>query len=144
MSVEYSPRYRCLPVPATILGNRKAILIISAPFILQAQSRNHPQSDCDYEPALVSSSSRKIPTSAHNRQWRIACQYPRAQVIQMCTHEGCTKGYTKPSRLEEHERSQHLQSSSTTLFIFQFPNNQLILFTASFHICETCNKVIFA
>lgn len=101
-----SPRMSISPLlSATVLGKRKAVRK-SASLVLHLASSpepSHPQSDSDFEPPtspVNSSKFQPLPPIIINGQL-----VENTKRRYKCTHKGCTKAYTKPSRLEEHERS---------------------------------------
>ena len=114
---------------STVLGKRKQVRD-SAPLILHLASSPEPihtQSDSDFEletekglPPIIVNGELVLNTK---RKYK-------------CTYEGCTKAYTKPSRLEEHERS-HTGDVSPSLSIIptNHPPHQQRPFT-----CPTCPK----
>lgn len=56
--------------------------------------------------------------------------------VYKCTFNACEKSYTKPSRLEEHERSHTGDVSCSYIFALLWPTR----FTKRPFVCTTCNK----
>ena len=84
-----------------VIGKRKHAAVSEDPLVLHLSSSPSPsrdlRSDSEYEsPQAVFDigTSTVQPTSKPPYQKRFKC-----------AHEGCTKAYSKPSRLAEHERS---------------------------------------
>ncbi|KAJ7125020.1 hypothetical protein C8R44DRAFT_782068 [Mycena epipterygia] len=80
----------------SILGKRNRAL---SQYLLRLTSSPEPcgLSDSDFEP--VASTSKAHPLLINGTL------VPHTNKRYKCTHEGCDKAYSKPSRLEEHERS---------------------------------------
>lgn len=97
MSTSSSP-----PATVTVLGKRKVQRLV-----LHLESSPEPsrtQSDSDFEPpvdfhAPIASSSKLPPIVINGKI------VENTKKRYKCTHNECTKAYSKPSRLEEHERS---------------------------------------
>src|SRR5882762_4859297 len=84
---------------ATILGKRKAVKY-SAPLILHlalSPEPSHVQSHLSE--ALIPPEKTFLPIIVNGKL------VVNTKKKYRCTYQGCTKAYTKPSRLEEHERS---------------------------------------
>ncbi|TBU49645.1 hypothetical protein BD309DRAFT_909197 [Dichomitus squalens] len=80
-----------------ILGKRKRrdSLVIHLP---------SPAPSCEYDPAYTESEYEPSQASDHPTKGP-SREEVKAKRDYVCTFEGCTKAYTKPSRLAEHERS---------------------------------------
>ncbi|THV06098.1 hypothetical protein K435DRAFT_816192 [Dendrothele bispora CBS 962.96] len=88
---------------SAVLGKRKTR---NPDYVLQLASSPEPQdltapSDSDFEPLREPSSSKDTPRPILVNGKLIS----NTKKCYKCTFEGCDKTYTKPSRLEEHERS---------------------------------------
>ncbi|KAJ8076903.1 hypothetical protein PM082_001326 [Marasmius tenuissimus] len=94
----------------TILGKRKATK--SSEYVLHLVSDSDPAgaTDSEFEPSELEQQST-------SKKQRVGLNASKPVLLNgklvpsdirkryACTYEGCTKAYTKPSRLEEHERS---------------------------------------
>ncbi|PPR02412.1 hypothetical protein CVT26_011380 [Gymnopilus dilepis] len=88
----------------TVLGKRKAsrldeplvLHLKSSPIPAQSSNPGHADSDSS---SPVASSSKATPILVNGTL------VPKTKKCYHCTFEGCEKAYSKPSRLEEHERS---------------------------------------
>jgi len=118
---------------ASILGKRQASRKDS--FILHlASSSSHGPSDSDFEPLQLSSSNTQssfsLPIIVNGTL------VPPIKKRYKCTHNGCDKAYSKPSRLEEHERS-HTGQVIVFLSKVNFTLNQSLQRP---FVCIKCNK----
>ncbi|KAF5375073.1 hypothetical protein D9758_000102 [Tetrapyrgos nigripes] len=91
-----------LTATKTVLGKRKTR---NPDYVLHLASSPEPQdltapSDSDFEPPPEASSSKAVPRPILINGNLVAGTKKRYK----CTVEGCDKAYTKPSRLEEHQR----------------------------------------
>lgn len=114
--------------PSSSLGKRKLreSPSQSAPITLQSShlsrapspaSESESDPDSDYNSILTvtdeteeedDTSSDGVHSSKHQSHLKVASgsqQKPQRPRKYICSHEGCPKAYTKPSRLTEHERS---------------------------------------
>ena len=123
-------------VSATVLGKRKAVRDSASLVLHLASSPDpcHTQSDSDFEPQSSPGPASKphLPRPIIVNGELVSSTAKRYK----CTHAGCTKAYTKPSRLEEHERSHTGEVGN-----LQWPLiSQLIAYLQRPFLCETCNK----
>jgi hypothetical protein len=81
---------------ATVLGKRKAVTSLVL-HLASSPEPSHPQSDSDFEPEVQ---AKALPPIIVNGKL-----VENTKKRYRCTYQGCSKAYTKPSRLEEHERS---------------------------------------
>lgn len=84
-------------ISTTVLGKRKAVRD-SVSLVLHLASgseSSHALSDSDFEPQALS-----LPPLIINGKL-----VENTKKKYRCTYQGCTKAYTKPTRLQEHERS---------------------------------------
>ncbi|KAL0577742.1 hypothetical protein V5O48_004236 [Marasmius crinis-equi] len=93
---------------STILGKRKATS--NPEYVLHLVSSPEPPgaTDSEFEPSEPEPSSKKQRVALNDSKpillnGKLATCDTKKRYA--CTYDGCTKAYTKPSRLEEHERS---------------------------------------
>jgi general transcription factor IIIA len=93
----------------TVLGKRKN-KVTSETLLLQlsASESNHDQSDVSrYEPESEAESRQALQNSGRKSEFVLVngSLVKNAKKKFHCTFSGCDKSYSKPCRLEEHERS---------------------------------------
>lgn len=95
------------PRSVTVLGKRKT----RDALVLHVSASSDAASDSEYAPAaspvLATGKSIAGPSkaSALSVGEEPSVKARNSQKVYKCTYEGCQKAYTKPSKLEEHQRS---------------------------------------
>ena len=129
----------------TVLGKRKNRDTSETLFLqLSASESNHEQSDVSWkEPESEVESSQTLRTTKQKSEFVLVngSLVKNAKKKYHCTFSGCNKSYSKPCRLEEHERS-HTGEVGLSFQIFAFDLRRLAESCRSQRpfVCTTCNK----
>jgi general transcription factor IIIA len=117
-------------ISTTVLGKRKAVRdsVSLVLYLASGSESSHALSDSDFEPQALS--GKTLPPLIINGK-----VVENTKKKYRCTYQGCTKAYTKPARLQEHERSHTGEVNCFFIHLTQLTHVPQRPF-----VCETCNK----